>query len=119
MDFKDITAEQVMAAMKAGSPEEIKAYLAEEGIELPVKAPWKVAFDPKVKDNAMKLWNKAMIKPRVVCPEDEHDYYREGTCEMERTEATMPGSSFRYALKCSKCGAVKWVSETPVVAETA
>jgi hypothetical protein len=117
MDFKDITAEQTMAAMKAGSREEIKPYLAEQGIELPAKAPWTVHFTEKnVKDNAMKLWNKAMIEPRVLCADDEHDFQREGSAEMERTAATGTGSSFRYALKCTKCGAVKWISEMPVEA---
>lgn len=109
MKYEELTAEQIQEAMKAGSPEDMKAYLAQEGVEIPAKAPWKMS--EKTAKLGLKLWNTMMIKPIEKCPEGEHDFQPTGKCEMERTPATEPGSSFRREYACTKCPAVKWVSD--------
>ena len=109
MKLEEMTNEQIQAALKAGTPEDIKAYLENEGIELPAKAPWKLPDE--ILKFGMKLWQTVMIKKRIVCAEEEHDFQRTGNSEMERHSGTGAGSSFRHEYQCTKCGMIKWESD--------
>ena len=117
MKFAEMTLEQVQQAIKAGAPDDIRAFLAQEGIEIPEKAPWNLPAE--IDKFGRKLWQTLMITPVETCAADEHDFQLAGNCEMERNAATMPGSSFRREMRCTKCGAVKWVSDVTPVAEQA
>ena len=109
MELKELELPQLQEALKAGSPEEIKAHLEKEGIVLPAKAPWDLPDE--IFKFGMKLWQTVMVTPRDMCEEDQHDYKPTGKCEMARNKATLPGSCFRTELMCTKCGAVKWITE--------
>lgn len=115
MDFLEMTPDQIKECVAAGTPEGMLAYMEEQGITLPEKAP--VRWPAATEKFTRMIWQKIKFPAREVCAEGEHDYQPVGTCEMERTEATMPGSSFRRAFQCTKCGAVRWVSDTPVFDE--
>ena len=109
MKFVEMTLEQIQQAIKAGSPEDMKAYLEQEGIEIPAKAPWNLP-DETAKFG-MKLWQAIMVKPVQKCADGEHDFQPTGKSEMERNAATEPGSTFRHELRCTKCPETKWVSD--------
>ena len=88
MKFAEMTLEQVQQAIKAGSPDDIRAFLAQEGIEIPAKAPWNLPAE--IDKFGRKLWQTLMITPVETCAADEHDFQLAGNCEMERNAATMP-----------------------------
>ena len=118
MLLKELDLEQIQTALKAGSPDEIKAHLASEGIELPFKAPWDLPDE--IAKFGMKLWQTVNVKPRELCTDEEHDFKLTGKCEMVRNAATMPGSCFSREQRCTKCAATKWVVDKepePAVAD--
>ena len=117
MKFEEMTVEQLQAALKAGTPDDMKAYLDQEGIEIPAKAPWNLPDD--IAKFGMKLWQTIMIKPIEKCADGEHDFQPTGKCEMERTAATGTGASFRRELKCTKCPEIEWVSDMVIEEEPA
>lgn len=112
MKYEELTLDQIKEAMKAGTPEEMKAYLEQADVEIPAKAPW--GLPEEIEKFGMKLWQTMMIKPIEKCADDEHDWKPSGNVEMERTKATGTGSSFRREFVCTKCPAVKWVSDMVV-----
>ena len=109
MKFEEMELEQIQAALKAGTPDDMKALLEQEGIEIPAKAPW--GLPDATAKFGMKLWQAIMVTPIEMCPDGDHDFQPTGKCEMERTAATEIGSSFRREFRCTKCPAIKWVSD--------
>ena len=109
MKFEEMELEQIQVALKSGTPEDMKAYLEQEGIEIPAKAPW--GLPDATAKFGMKLWQAIMVKPIEKCADGEHDFQPTGKCEMERTVATGTGSSFRREYRCTKCPEIKWVSD--------
>ena len=115
MKFIEMTLEQIQQAIKAGTPDDMRAFLAQEGIEIPAKAPWNLPAETS--KFGRKLWSALMTTQVQTCAADEHDFQPTGNCEMERNAATMPGSSFRREQRCTKCNVVRWVSDVAPVAE--
>ena len=115
MKFVEMTLEQIQQAIKAGSPEDMKAYLEQEGVEIPAKAPWNLPEETA--KFGMKLWQAIMVKTVEKCADGEHDFQLTGRAEMERNAATEPGSTFRREYRCTKCPETKW--ESDVKAEAA